>query len=131
MSNRFLCRIYHCKYFGLQLTHVLRLFNNKSGKTSMAFRQDQYIRANLLLSSTHRIIRASLYQPPNRMILKTTTLQMGSLDDNTSGGTYAYRASKAALNQVTKSLTIDLEPQGITVALLHPGWVRTDITSGR
>lgn len=56
---------------------------------------------------------------------------MGSLADNTSGGTYAYRASKSALNQVTKSLAIDLEPQGITVSLLHPGWVRTDITGGR
>lgn len=46
---------------------------------------------------------------------------MGSLEDNGSGGSYAYRASKAAVNQVTKSLSIDLAPEGIDVALLHPG----------
>ncbi len=48
-------------------------------------------------------------------------LQMGSIADNTSGRSYAYRASKTALNQVTKSLSIDLEGQGITCVLLHPG----------
>ena len=48
---------------------------------------------------------------------------MGSMEDNTSGGSYAYRASKAALNAVTKSLALDLEDKGITVALLHPGGV--------
>ena len=36
-------------------------------------------------------------------------LQMGSVADNTSGGAYAYRASKAALNTVTQSLAIDLK----------------------
>lgn len=46
---------------------------------------------------------------------------MGSMEDNTSGGSYAYRASKAALNAVTKSMALDLEEKGITVALLHPG----------
>ena len=46
---------------------------------------------------------------------------MGSMEDNTSGGSYAYRASKAALNAVTKSLALDLKEKGITVALLHPG----------
>ena len=48
-------------------------------------------------------------------------MQMGSMEDNTSGGSYAYRASKAALNAVTKSLALDLEDKGITVALMHPG----------
>jgi NAD(P)-dependent dehydrogenase (short-subunit alcohol dehydrogenase family) len=46
---------------------------------------------------------------------------MGSLEDNTSGGSYAYRASKAAVNQVAKSLSMDLRAEGITVVLLHPG----------
>ena len=50
-----------------------------------------------------------------------TVLQMGSMEDNTSGGSYAYRASKAALNAVTKSMALDLEDKGITVELLHPG----------
>eukprot|EP00887_Chlorella_sp_A99_P002829 scaffold6.g2829.t1 len=51
--------------------------------------------------------------------------KMGSIDDNGSGGSYAYRASKAALNIVSKSLSIDLSRQGITSVLLHPGYVRT------
>ncbi len=55
------------------------------------------------------------------------TSKMGSVDDNTSGGRYLYRSSKAALNMITKSLSIDLAPQGILVALLNPGWVRTDM----
>lgn len=55
------------------------------------------------------------------------TSKMGSMADNTSGGTYIYRASKAALNAEVKSLSIDLAPLGITIALLHPGWVRTDM----
>ena len=46
---------------------------------------------------------------------------MGSITDNTSGRSYAYRASKTALNQVTKSLSVDLDSQGITCVLLHPG----------
>jgi NAD(P)-dependent dehydrogenase (short-subunit alcohol dehydrogenase family) len=53
--------------------------------------------------------------------------KMGSIDDNNSGGSYVYRSTKAALNAVMKSLSIDLEPRGVTVAILHPGWVRTDM----
>jgi NAD(P)-dependent dehydrogenase (short-subunit alcohol dehydrogenase family) len=56
------------------------------------------------------------------------TSRMGSIDDNDSGGSYAYRMSKAAVNAAGKSLSIDLKPQGIAVAILHPGWVRTDMT---
>ncbi len=54
--------------------------------------------------------------------------KMGSSDDNTSGGCYAYRASKAALVIVSKSMAIDLEPCGVKVITLHPGWVRTNMT---
>jgi len=57
------------------------------------------------------------------------TSRMGSIADNDSGGSYAYRMSKSALNAAGKSLSIDLKPQGIAVAILHPGWVRTDMTS--
>ncbi len=56
------------------------------------------------------------------------TSRMGSIADNDSGGNYAYRMSKAALNAAGKSLSIDLKPLGIAVAILHPGWVRTDMT---
>ncbi|NOQ76903.1 MAG: SDR family oxidoreductase, partial [Methylococcaceae bacterium] len=48
--------------------------------------------------------------------------------DNDSGGSYGYRMSKAAVNAAGKSLAIDLKPQGIAVAILHPGWVKTDMT---
>ena len=53
--------------------------------------------------------------------------QLGSIADNTSGGMYIYRSSKTGLNQVIKSLSVDLKPQGITVVSLHPGWVKTDM----
>ncbi|MEW5903195.1 MAG: SDR family oxidoreductase [Pseudomonadota bacterium] len=57
----------------------------------------------------------------------TLTSQMGSVDDNSSGGSYLYRSSKAAANMVVKSLAVDLQGQGITVVALHPGWVKTDM----
>ncbi len=53
------------------------------------------------------------------------TSRMGSIEDNTSGGYYGYRMSKAALNAASKSLAIDLKPKGVSVALLHPGMVST------
>lgn len=53
------------------------------------------------------------------------TSRMGSIADNSSGGSYGYRASKAALNVFGKSLAIDLKPRGIAVAQIHPGFVRT------
>lgn len=53
--------------------------------------------------------------------------KMGSMADNGSGGSYVYRSSKAALNAVMKSASIDLRPKGIKVAILHPGWVLTDM----
>jgi len=59
--------------------------------------------------------------------IATLTSKMGSIDDNTSGGSYIYRSSKAAANMVMKSLSIDLQPLGISVVTLHPGWVQTDM----
>jgi len=58
------------------------------------------------------------------------TSRMGSVDDNTSGGSYGYRMSKAAVNMAGKSLSVDLKDAGIGVYLLHPGWVATDMTGG-
>ncbi|GIX36573.1 MAG: short-chain dehydrogenase [Lysobacteraceae bacterium] len=57
--------------------------------------------------------------------------RMGSIADNDSGGYYGYRMSKAALNAAGRSLALDLAPRGIRVALLHPGFVRTDMTGGQ
>ncbi|MBK2126118.1 SDR family oxidoreductase [Fangia hongkongensis] len=55
------------------------------------------------------------------------TSKMGSIEDNGSGGRYAYRMSKAALNAAGKSLAIDLKSEGKAVVLIHPGWVQTDM----
>jgi NAD(P)-dependent dehydrogenase (short-subunit alcohol dehydrogenase family) len=55
------------------------------------------------------------------------TSRMGSIDDNGSGGYYGYRMSKAALNMAGKSLAVDLKDQGVSVIILHPGMVSTDM----
>lgn len=59
------------------------------------------------------------------------TSRMGSMADNGSGGYYGYRASKAAVNAIGRSLAIDLRPRGIAVFLLHPGFVSTDMVDRR
>ena len=56
------------------------------------------------------------------------TSRVGSLEDNTTGGMYAYRASKAAANMVGLNLHHDLKDRGIAVLMLHPGLVATDLT---
>lgn len=57
------------------------------------------------------------------------TSRMGSIGDNTSGSRYGYRMSKAAVNIAGVSLAHDLRDRGIAVAILHPGFVRTDMTN--
>jgi NAD(P)-dependent dehydrogenase (short-subunit alcohol dehydrogenase family) len=56
------------------------------------------------------------------------TSRMGSIGDNTSGGYYGYRMSKSAVNMAGASLARDLKPRGIAVVLIHPGFVRTEMT---
>lgn len=56
------------------------------------------------------------------------TSRMGSIEDNTSGNSYGYRMSKVAVSMAGKSLSIDLKPRQIAVAILHPGMVSTDMT---
>jgi NAD(P)-dependent dehydrogenase (short-subunit alcohol dehydrogenase family) len=56
------------------------------------------------------------------------TSRMGSIDDNTSGGSYGYRMSKVALCMAGKSLALDLRPKEIAVGILHPGLVQTRMT---
>jgi NAD(P)-dependent dehydrogenase (short-subunit alcohol dehydrogenase family) len=57
-----------------------------------------------------------------RKLAISITSGMGSLADNTSGGSIAYRSSKAALNMVMRSAAIDLAPRGIACVLVNPGW---------
>lgn len=60
-------------------------------------------------------------------VIANISSKMGSSADNSSGGTYAYRAAKAALVIISKSMAVDLQDDGINVITLHPGWVRTDM----
>ncbi|MDD5460505.1 MAG: SDR family oxidoreductase [Methylococcales bacterium] len=63
----------------------------------------------------------------NKKLLASISSQMGSIADNSSGGSILYRTSKAALNAAMKSIAIDLKEQKIGVVVLHPGWVKTDM----
>ncbi len=57
--------------------------------------------------------------------------RVGSIDDNSSGNYYGYRASKTAVNQIGTNLMHELKPRGIAVAILHPGLVATEMTNGQ
>lgn len=72
-----------------------------------------------------RVAEALAPQIPAGGKIANITSRMGSIADNDSGGRYGYRASKAALNAFGKSLAVDLQPKGIAVAQLHPGYVKT------
>lgn len=63
--------------------------------------------------------------------LAIVTSRMGSIADNTSGGYYGYRISKAAVNMLGVCLARDLRRAGVAVAILHPGFVRTEMTKGQ
>lgn len=52
---------------------------------------------------------------------------IGTISNGSGGNMYGYRASKAALNAITRGMAEDLRPRGIIVVPLHPGWVRTDM----
>ena len=59
-------------------------------------------------------------------VMAFVSSRMGSITLNMTGGSYAYRSSKAALNAVVKGLAIDLKPRHILVLALHPGWAKTE-----
>jgi NAD(P)-dependent dehydrogenase (short-subunit alcohol dehydrogenase family) len=75
-----------------------------------------------------RVTEALLPQLKNGAKIGITTSRMGSVADNTSGGYYGYRMSKAAVNMLGKTLAVDLKPRDISVALMHPGYVKTKMT---
>ena len=75
------------------------------------------------------IVRAFLphISRSGKKLIANISSAVGSIEENTSGGSYFYRSSKSAFNQVGKSLSVDLADRGITVLQLHPGWVLTDM----
>ena len=87
----------------------------------------QVLEVNLM--GPARVCEAFLEQvaQSSRRLIVTITSGMGSLADNTSGGSIPYRTSKAAVNMVMRSAAIDLKPRGITCVVVNPGWVKTDM----
>ncbi len=75
-----------------------------------------------------RLTHALLSQLQRGSKLALMSSRMGSIADNSSGGSYGYRMSKVALGMAGKSLAHDLRPRGIAVAILHPGLVSTRMT---
>ncbi len=76
-----------------------------------------------------KMVEAFMPHIVNSRLKKVATLssKMGSIDDNSGGGSYIYRSSKTAVNMVMKSLAIDVKTNGVSVVTLHPGWVKTDM----
>lgn len=75
-----------------------------------------------------RVVQALLpnLRAGQRKLIVSMSSQLGSIE-NSDGRWYAYRASKAALNQFNRILSVELGPEGFVCAVLHPGWVRTDM----
>ena len=73
-----------------------------------------------------RAVLANLDRGERKLIVMLSS-KVGSRTENTSGGIFAYRTSLAALNQVVKTLSIDLADRGIQTVALHPGWVQTEM----
>lgn len=71
-------------------------------------------------------LRANLAASARKLVVMMSS-DLGSIANNTMGGSHAYRASKAGLNMATKGLAIDLAGEGITIMAMAPGWVKTDL----
>lgn len=78
-----------------------------------------------------RVTKALLGNLKEGSKVAIVTSRMGSIADNTSGSRYGYRMSKAAVNMAGVSLAHDLKERGIAVGLLHPGFVKTEMTGGQ
>jgi NAD(P)-dependent dehydrogenase (short-subunit alcohol dehydrogenase family) len=77
----------------------------------------------------HRLAKAGLLQQGSKVILLSS--ESGSITlrhEEEGGGNYAHHASKAALNMVGKLLSLDLKAKGVIVNLVHPGFMRTEMT---
>jgi len=85
------------------------------------------LEVNVLAPMRIMQVLAPAVERSERRLIAALSSRMGSIADNGSGGVYIYRSSKAALNAVMKSASIDLAPRGITCVTLHPGWVQTDM----
>jgi NAD(P)-dependent dehydrogenase (short-subunit alcohol dehydrogenase family) len=111
------------------------LLNNAGviGARGLAFGATDYdsfaetMRANVMgpLAVAERFLPHVLRS--TRKLMVSVSSRLGSIGLNDWGDRYIYSASKAALNAVMKSAAVDLAEKGVTVAVLHPGWVQTDM----
>lgn len=85
----------------------------------------QLIRTNALAPLKLAEALADNVARSQRKLVAFQSSLMGSVGDNGSGGYYAYRLSKGALNMVAKGVSNDLRPRGVIAVALHPGWVKT------
>src|SRR5262249_3706418 len=76
-----------------------------------------------------RVVQAFLEHVTHsdRKIIVTISSGLGTLAETASGGSIAYRSSKAAVNMVMRALAVDLRARGITCVVASPGWVQTDM----
>ncbi len=96
------------------------------GKTDSAA-WDEAVAINLIAPMKMMEVFVENVASSEKKIIASISSKMASMSDNTSGGSYAYRATKAALNAVMVSAAHDLKHLSITSLILHPGWVRTDM----
>jgi NAD(P)-dependent dehydrogenase (short-subunit alcohol dehydrogenase family) len=108
-------------------TPIDLLINNAGifakGTATEDFINSFHINAVVPFQLTQKLL-PQLEKSKNPKVAHITSL-MGSIEDNSSGGHYAYRASKSALNMINKCLSVD--NQWLTCLVLHPGWVQTDM----
>lgn len=94
----------------------------------------QALLPNILKASSPKIgnmVSSATMEQLSNFLMPMQSSRVGSIADNSSGGSYAYRASKAALNSIGKSMAMDLKEKGVTVIMMHPGYVKTALdTSG-
>lgn len=100
------------------------ILENETSKE--AFMKSFELNAHVPFMVTETIL-PKLKLSPSPKVIHITSM-MGSIEDNTSGGYYAYRSSKSALNMIHKSFTID--HSWLTSAVIHPGWVQTRMGGG-
>ena len=109
----------------LRATPIDLLINNAGvyakGHDAQDFEQSFRVNATVPFLVTQALL-PSLKKSKTPKVIQITSL-MGSIGDNTSGGSYAYRSSKSALNMITKSLAVD--ESWATFCVIHPGWVKT------
>ncbi len=87
----------------------------------------EVFRTNTIAPVTVSQAFAALLQAGDEPRIINVSSDAGSFSRSATGGSYAYPASKAALNFMTRCMAADLKDSGIVVAAVHPGFVRTDM----